>query len=304
MERVSAVIVTFYPKEEHFQNINRIAQQVEKVYLIDNTEKEIFFYETEKNVEIIKNKRNIGLASALNIGIKLSIKEGFDSVFLFDQDTVVPKKFVDRMLSFKQKLKKENVLIFAPQVFDTGANVLLSFLKLEKFHIKKIFCENDYIFPTFVITSASLLDLEKVKKIGFLRGDFFIDFVDDEYCLRALKNGYKIAVNCEVIVKHSIGKRKNVRLFRLFPLRPNNHPPVRKYYIARNSVRTTIEYFSYLPSVLLFCLRVLIHEFLSVLFFEENKLKKIWAMLLGIKDGLLNKMGKCRYRFCYNKKKI
>jgi len=300
MKRVAAVIVTFNPEKEHIKNIEKISKYVEKVFLVDNTEGKVDF-NLPLNVEIIKNEKNLGIASGFNIGIKLSVKEGFDLLFLFDQDSKISEDFVKQMVDFSTLNK--DVFLFAPKVFDYNANVYLNYLKLNKFSIKKLKCNKSIIYPTFVISSGSLLDLKKIKEIGLFKEDYFIDFVDNEYCLRILKKGFRIAVNCNIEMKHAIGKRENKKVFKGFYIRPNFHPPLRRYYISRNSIRTTIDYFTFLPSVFLFCIRVLVHEVLSILLFESDKSKKLKAVFIGIKDGIFNNMGKCPYMFCYNKEK-
>jgi rhamnosyltransferase len=77
-----------------------------------------------------------------------------------------------------------------------------------------------------------------VEKIGLPRSDFFMDFFDFEYCLRARAHGYKIAVISEAKSAHEIGNSRLVRLMghtRIWP----DHAPWREYYIARNMAYAT-----------------------------------------------------------------
>ena len=46
-----------------------------------------------------------------------------------------------------------------------------------------------------------------VEAIGLPRADFFMDFFDFEYCLRARSHGYRIAVITRSKLAHEIGKR-------------------------------------------------------------------------------------------------
>ncbi len=279
----SAVVVTFYPEEKHFRNIQKIATEINTVFVIDNTDKDIKFPEFPENVIIIKNNKNLGIAEALNIGLKKSYYAGFKGCFLFDQDSEIPKGFIKKMIDFKESLRDKRVLLVAPNFFDINAKVFSSFFKLERFSLKRLPCKG-IIYPSLVITSGSLLDLRAVEKVGYFDKEYFIDLVDNEYCLRLLKHGYKIAVNCDIVLKHSIGKRIEKR-FLFFKLRPNYHTPLRRFYIFRNSIITAKRYFSFRPSIVLWVLRIMIHETVSILFFEKNKKKKLLSAFKGLMNG-------------------
>ena len=43
-----------------------------------------------------------------------------------------------------------------------------------------------------LMSSGMMIDLSKIKDIGFFKEEFFIDEVDLEFCYRAIKKGYKV----------------------------------------------------------------------------------------------------------------
>jgi rhamnosyltransferase len=140
------------------------------------------------------------------------------------------------------------------------------------------------------ITSGTLIDYEIYRQIGPFRDDYFIDFIDNEYCLRVYRRGFRIAVNCDVTIDHAIGQRENRRFLSL-SIKPNHHHPVRRYYIARNGVRTALEYFKPYPSYAVLILARFVHEILSILLYESKIAKKLIFFSIGVRDGIAGRMG-------------
>ncbi len=140
-----------------------------------------------------------------------------------------------------------------------------------------------------VITSGTLMSLELFKNIGGFREDYFIDSIDHEYCLRARANGYPVVMSCKTLMSHSIG-RPGPRGGHFLAF---DHPPVRKYYMARNTLVTLKTYFWREPAWAVRQLARLIVEFLSIVFVEGDKRNKGHAFFWGLVDAVRNKMGRC-----------
>jgi len=88
-------------------------------------------------------------------------------------------------------------------------------------------------FADMVIASGCLIRQEVVGRIGLPRADFFMDFFDFEYSLRARSHGYKIAVIPRAELDHEIGNARKVwwaGRTRLWP----GYAPWREYYYSRN----------------------------------------------------------------------
>ena len=88
--------------------------------------------------------------------------------------------------------------------------------------------ETDYL-----ITSGTLLHSDVLKKVGFFNEDFFIDYVDVEWGLRAAKRGFNCYGICKAALYHQLGEQRVVAInSRRTP--PAYHQPFRYYYITRN----------------------------------------------------------------------
>ena len=94
-----------------------------------------------------------------------------------------------------------------------------------------------------VITSGSLVSVGVYDAIGPFRDAFFIDHVDDEYCLRARKMGYRVLSTCKPVMLHSVGASTLHRLL-WKKTGVTNHPPFRRYYMTRNHIILMKEYFT------------------------------------------------------------
>jgi len=302
MCKFAAVVVTHFPDAACIESLKRISTQCDRLLVIDNTPDDtIADFPQFENVTICKLRHNVGLARALNQGIQSAGQEGYENIFLLDQDSHPPDNFFKKMLVFKSEIDSvvTNCALYAPNFYDRNSKTFAKFPLITRFTLKHATCVELQSKPsstvTIAITSGTLITYSIYKKIGPLRDDYFIDFLDNEYCLRVNKLGYRIAVNCDVILDHSIGCR-SLNKFLGITIKPNFHSALRRYYIARNGVRTALDYAYDYPSYLPLIIARMSHELLSILLYENNKYKKIKGIFCGIYDCLIGRMGKCQVR--------
>jgi rhamnosyltransferase len=299
MDQCASVIVTYFPDTFCLKRIERLARLCALVIIVDNTpsSKKIRF-PVLPNLIIHKFAENMGLARGLNKGIKLAGSRGFENIFLFDQDSRVPENFFPEMLRFKSDIdgRLDHCAICVPDFWDRNSESSANFPILSRFAVRHASCKSLRAYKKgralIAITSGSLITYSVYRQTGHFNESYFIDFLDNEYCLRVHKLGFEIAVNCNIVLDHSIGKRSKHRLFGL-TIKPNHHNAVRRYYIFRNGIRTAIDYFRYYPSYSLLLAVRFSHEILSILMYEDKKPKKIRAIGYGIYHGLIGRMGKC-----------
>jgi rhamnosyltransferase len=282
------------------ENISNIAKKCGQVVAVDNTPLlNQSDFPSNDNVLVVRLGENVGLASALNLGVELAAARNFENVFLFDQDSSPPEGYIAKMLEFKHNVEEngKNWAFYVPNFYDRNSNTFAKFPTLSRFSFRHASCENSAYFKRgyvcIAITSGTLLACSRFFQIGSFRDDYFIDFIDNEYCLRAAKLGLEIAVNCGVVLNHAIGKRETHRFWGL-TLKPNHHLPIRRYYIARNGLKTAMEYFGNYPSYLPLVVARMIHEFFSILLYEAEKARKVRALFWGFCHALTGNMGKCK----------
>lgn len=86
------------------------------------------------------------------------------------------------------------------------------------------------------MSSGMIIDLKKIKKIGLMNEDFFLDWIDFEWCWRSYKNDYKIIGFKNITAKHFLG----LRSIKFFKYKFHIHALIRYYYIIRNGIYISI----------------------------------------------------------------
>jgi len=143
-----------------------------------------------------------------------------------------------------------------------------------------------------VITSGNLIKLSIFDSVGYFCEELFIDYVDIEYCLRCVTQGYKILEAKDAFLIHEIGFPTRHKLLWKRPA-TSNHSALRRYYMARNAVYVYRKYLFKKPAWVIANARALAKTFAVIFFFEDGRTEKLRAFVLGILDGLFNRMGKC-----------
>jgi len=146
--------------------------------------------------------------------------------------------------------------------------------------------------PEVARTSGSLMPMWAFEECGWFREELFIDQVDFEYCLRLRARGYQIA-ECEgATLLHTLGAPKIYSLFgrRLFGT--TNHSAARRYYLARNRIWLLKKYWGLYPYWCAAACIATLKESLRILLVEDGRWSKLGRTALGVRDGLLGRMGK------------
>ena len=293
----AAIIVTYYPDEQTLSHLVKLSKHCRNVYVVDNTPiPHAPYFPDHRNLHVLALGQNVGLSIALNRGIDLAASQGHRTIFLFDQDTRIHSHYFENMLYFKNIMdgRYSNCALCVPNFLDRNSGTFAKYPIISRFSVRHRTCLNIKVESPedalIAISSGTLIDYSMFKEIGPFREDYFIDFIDNEYCLRVYRRGFRIGVNCDVTIDHAIGQRESRRFLSL-SIKPNNHHPVRRYYIARNGVRTALEYFKPYPSYAVLIFARFVHEILSILLYERRVAKKLTFLCIGVIDGIVGRMG-------------
>jgi len=145
------------------------------------------------------------------------------------------------------------------------------------------------LFPDLVIASGCMVRRDVVEKIGLPRSDFFMDFVDFEFCLRARDAGYRVAVFTNSRIRHEIGSARPVRLL-MAPRVWSSHAPWREYYMSRNLV-FSVWHLRPTWRAKAFCVRHLLRHAAGVVLFSSRRLTCLARMAQGFRDGKRGQLG-------------
>jgi len=285
---IAATIILYNPTDDIFQNIDSFIQNVDILIVVDNSEtlnttikeKLLKHY---KNLEYIYNGQNLGIATALNIACDKAIELKYSWILTMDQDSC--------FINFKDYITCLNKINNPNNTALLAGNTM--------WHAKDNIPSNPSYTPEekfLVITSGNLLNLNLFNKIGRFEDKLFIDMVDHDYCMKANRLEYKILYFKDILIEHSLGtlfKRKN-----LFTGKIRNkieHSPQRAYYITRNYFYTWKIYHKQFPKEfnLLKTINIMfIHEVTKILIYEDQKVKKLYAKIVGLVHFLRGKYGK------------
>lgn len=301
METPSGLIVTFNPLPEFFTCLDSIYKQLDQIILVDNGSsadvRQLLKQEARRRksaLVVISNETNLGVATALNQGFQWALEQGFSSIIAFDQDSHPAPGMVPAMLEVYNAHSRDGCLaVVAPAVVDPLVNVQARFLRPKnKLLYERVSCEGNVLENvTYVITSGSLYSLDAYQKIGPFQDDFFIDYVDTEYCLRARQRGYRIVVACNARLNHRQGERKKRSVWG-HDHYPTFHSPLRWYFISRNRIPMLRRYALRFPHWLLYEIVATSYIFMRMLLFESQKMAKLRAFFFGTQDGFRGRMGK------------
>lgn len=291
-ESVCAVVVAFFPDQGFDERLRSLLPQVEMLVIVDNTPQGSSLHHPMKQFEdelqtfVIENRANRGIAAALNQGLELALKHGYKWLLTIDQDTQCYPDMVSTLLQVYEACEPKPAVI--------GGNYFDS-----QNHQMKIPSggETGCLEQKTVITSGSMIDAVVARAIGGFREDYFIDQVDHEFCLRVRAHGYRVVISRKPVMAHSVGETGGARLPFLGIL--PSHPPLRKYYIARNTVVTVAEYWRLEPG---WCLRRAVRLLLGLLLMstlEKQRLAKLRAFAAGCMDGMRRRMGPCCREWLY-----
>jgi rhamnosyltransferase len=298
-DSVCAVIVTFCCGSKVVPTYQSVEPQVGRVIIVDNGSDigtmrvlEDLAQGSDGKTELIRNRINLGVGTALNQGCRHAVSLGFDWVLLMDQDSVAASTMVASLLNaWETHPDREKVFIIAPR-YEAAEGVEAMYLSFQGIWPKKgnFGSGVEYLEPTEAITSGSLVWTGAFRRIGYFTEELFIDFVDTEFCLRLVCAGFRIVVPRNAFLHHSIGNASIINILGR-TLLTLNHPLIRRYYISRNRFHLMKCFYSRFPSFFLFNLREAFIDLVRVFLFEEDRWQKAKYSLRGIRDGICGRLG-------------
>lgn len=279
MLKVAGVVILYNPKKDIITNILSYLNQVDLLYVVDNSDNIndslVEKIQLFKKTEYIFNNSNIGIAAALNRGANKAIDDNFDLLLTMDQDSQISDNFINEMLKEFEKNSK--------------IGILTPFIVHNKNPKTPLNSGIENI--TVAMTSGSVLRLSAYQKIGGFIEKFFIDYVDNEYCLRMNSCGFNVLRLNSVYIYHELGDVK-LRKFLYKNVFPTNHPPQRLYYRTRNRFYVHKTYKNKFLEYVIFDRLVFIKEILKIILYEKSKIEKFKMIFYGYRDFKNNKFGK------------
>jgi rhamnosyltransferase len=281
--KIYAVVITYFPEDQHIKNILETAKQVDKVVVVDNgsgveIENKLGQLTTKNsNIEIIKLGDNLGIDKATNIGIK-SNESNYDFVMTLDQDSVLGENMVKTMLDWYHNYeKKEAVGEITPLIVNPTEVAPHG--------------DGEYEIKDTVMASGRIIRTSMFQEIGYEDEWFFIDGVEWDFTYKLSLAGYKSFQINKARLNHNLGEQVMHRFFGKTIIY-TSHNKIRKYYITRNYLYMFFKYGAKFPRTFW---QVFIDQSkteLKMLIYDKERGVKIQYIMWGFWDFLRGVKGK------------
>jgi len=282
---VCAIIVTYHPSPENIEHLSNIHAQVQGLVVVDNGSNAEELNPLRKasqslGFQLVENGENLGVAEALNQGVRCAKEKGYSWVILFDQDSRISEGFVGQMFdAWESHPERERVGSVQPKyvIPETG--------------IETVVPRASDGGPATAMTSGTLMPTWIFDRIGWFASEYFIALVDCEYSLRIRAAGFLLADSRQAVLLHCAGNPTRFSFLGL-SFGPSHHSAMRRYYISRNRVVVYRKYFRRFPRWTLSSMNEALRETIKCFVGEQNRARKFRSFLLGTWDGLTGRMGK------------
>ena len=148
---------------------------------------------------------------------------------------------------------------------------------------------DDLIRCEFLNSSGTMIDRGAWSEIGTFDEKMFIDHVETDWCLRAVRKGYKLYGSCSAELFHSMGDqvcRYWLLKWRTMPYRNSK----RHYYLARNSVLLYKR--EYTPRMwIVWNMLKLVMTLFYFGIFPPDRIDQFKMIVKGVVHGIKNKTG-------------
>ncbi|MGD9602565.1 MAG: glycosyltransferase family 2 protein [Gammaproteobacteria bacterium] len=150
-------------------------------------------------VTVLETGANLGYAGGNNAGIRWALSQGFDSILVLNNDTIVDRNLLQAFADAQRKYP--NAGVFGAKIYYHAQPDVLWFAG-GKWHPEKLAFEHvgidvvdspeysatrvfDYVTGCALFASA-----EVFGKVGLLGEDFFLTYEETDWCFRASAAGY------------------------------------------------------------------------------------------------------------------
>lgn len=196
------------------------------------------------NIRIVRSSENVGFAAGCNVGINAVIEQGCEFVWLLNNDTIVDRDALSYLI---EKAKEERSSgIVGSTILEKGNESIVNHVggwvypylglcvHLGKGEQYELVQKKRKIRPKYITGCSMLARVEMIQELGLMDEGYFLYWEDADWCLRAKKRGWNIAMAYESIVYHKGSSGLGAT------------SPLKGYYLARNSLRFVFKFYPWL----------------------------------------------------------
>ncbi len=275
--KIAAIITVYKPPQAVDLLIKNIQSQVDEVIIVDNGDNK-----AENDCIWLKNPKN-GLAKAQNMGIEKARELQCTHVLLLDDDSIPAPNMVSKLRAAHKK--HPNAAVIAPYLQEEATGNPPKYIAPKsEYTFKRVSFDDDTPILTdlyYVAASGSFIPMETFDNIGEMKEEFFIYFIDTEFCLRARVAGFDIIAVRDAKMQHAFGESSTHKLAGK-TIKTTNHSASAREFMFKNRRHLWIKYFESDAGYVLFDILRAQSEAIRVLMYENQKVEKLQAMVKGL----------------------
>lgn len=220
--KISVVIVTFNGMKWIENCMKSILEStiLPEIIIVDNCStdntREFLKNNYSEKIRFIESKENLGFGGANNIGISLALQLNSDYIFLLNQDTVIERDTIEKLLNVSNK-NMDFGIISPIHANGNGSSLDISFLyyinhQCADFISDSILDKNlKEVYEVEMINAAAwFMPRTTFEIVGGFDPMFFLYGEDDNFCQRVLFHNLKIGITPVTTIKHDSGNNFKV----------------------------------------------------------------------------------------------
>lgn len=241
---VAIVMVNYNGFQDSKQCIDSIIKSdvQSKIVFVDNASEENEgdrIYELYKNVHCIRTDFNNGYSAGCNIGIKYAIEKNYKYIMILNNDTVIDPQMIDFL---RKETDKNTICVPKMLYYSEPQTIWYGGGKINKMTGKAVNLrmgelddgDRNCVQCTFATGCCLMLHADTIKKIGLMDESYFLYCEDEEFSLRAMKNGVRIVYVPLAKLWHKVSKSTG-----------GEESAICFYYLTRNRLKCIKEYKEY-----------------------------------------------------------
>ncbi|MCB0171159.1 MAG: glycosyltransferase family 2 protein [Anaerolineae bacterium] len=190
---------------------------------------------SQPSVEILETGSNLGYAEGNNVGIRQAIEAGAQYVLVLNNDTLVDPSMVTELVNFAETHPEAGMV--GPLMYcEDPRNILFATGSFIQWAQGKTW-HRDMFQPAkphsnlgkpekvdFITGCGVLVRRELIETAGVLNSEYYLNFEDVEWCVRARRNGFEVWYVPQAILWHKVSASLG------------QSSPANTYYMTRNAL--------------------------------------------------------------------
>ena len=300
--KIGAFVVAYKDEQAVTRIVNSLLNQsrkIDSILIIDNSPIPLILSLNNQvenpYVEKINFPQNLGISGALIEAQNWAARLGIDWLWMFDQDSEPEASALEKLLQNLESISAGALVpgILACGIYSASGELLVTGYEWREYRYveSSLHAALDPYQCDAVISSGSLIHVEKLKQSNRIEEKLFIDFVDFDLCRKLISKGFDIYVVPEAKMTHELGEPVLVKIpYRGEAVRYFHLSPVRIFHICRNQafVEFSNSKLKYWPIVACNRIKHCLYFIQGALFSSPIKYRAIAAALVGLFFGFFS----------------